>query len=176
VRSRSVRALIRLGAPGLFTFSCCRAVSDYLSGQARVLKYLAGQSSELRARPRCYVSYAEVIVGYAALHRAGFGYPRSFGRTKAVSTRSGLLLSICSPSWVLFCGGIGYHRVELRRGMMQPSTWREVLQGPSSKPQSSRSDFTQGSVTNFAFTSRFPLCLERLRLHWRLHVSPRLAP
>jgi hypothetical protein len=43
--------------------------------------YLAGQSSVHLARPREYMSYAEVRGGLWFLHRAVSGYPRSFGRT-----------------------------------------------------------------------------------------------
>jgi hypothetical protein len=59
-------------------------------------------------------------VGCAALRRAESGYPRSFGRTATVSDGSGLQLYTGSPSWVLFRGDVVYHRVELRRDMMQP--------------------------------------------------------
>jgi hypothetical protein len=64
-----------------FTFSCCFMVSYCPCMQILSMTYLAGRSSELRARPVSCVSYAEVMVGCGALRRAGFGYPRSFGRT-----------------------------------------------------------------------------------------------
>jgi hypothetical protein len=82
----------------LFTFSCYSTVSTRAQMAACTTKYLAGRSSELRARPVCYVSYAEVKVGCPALRRAGSGYPRSFGRTATVSDSSGLQLHANSPS------------------------------------------------------------------------------